>query len=561
MTAPSPRRPLTWCALATVALGVAWLTLPDLAERYFASESQHMCGPRRPHDDGRLATHAYATRDGMAKDVARAGVPMAAPGVANVGMRAEQEERPTPGRFEDVGETGFVAAATAPESTVALETDTASYAIVRQQLRAGVLPIPAMVRLEELVNAFHYAYRAPADGEPLAVDVELTTCPWASGHRVARVGFQASPPPPPDRRPPANLVLLIDVSGSMSHSLKLPMILEGFMSMVGALGPRDRVAIAVYAGAAGLVLPSTPAVHVDTIVESLARLQAGGSTNGAAGIQLAYEEAERNFIPGGINRVMLCTDGDFNVGVTGTAALVDLALRFAAKKILLTVLGVGQSAAFNDAMMETLSNKCDGHYAFLDTPSEARRVLVEQLTGTLLTVARDAKLQVVFDPARVASYRLLGYENRRLAKEDFDDDRKDAGEIGAGHTATALYEIIPTEGPVGDPRAPLLHVRLRYKKLDAVESTLREVAVPDAGVPYAQASGETQLALAVAEFALTLHRSKVTPQASFDAALELAQAAVGRFEDGRPPADLAARKELVELIEIARKLEQPIQTR
>ena len=454
----------------------------------------------------------------------------------------------------ELPESPFVRAADAPESTVALETDTASYTILRQQLRAGALPEPGTIRLEELVNAFQYAYPAPLDGEPLALDVELVDCPWDATRRVARVGVQASAPPASKDRPPANLVLLIDVSGSMQDHAKLGLVKAALAAMVPRLDERDRVAIVVYAGAAGLVLPSTPATDREAITAALGRLEAGGSTDGGAGITLAYETALGHFLPGGINRVILWTDGDFNVGVTDTAQLVALARGYADQKVFLTVLGVGDSKGMNDALMEEISNRCDGHYAFLDTPGEARRVLVEQLTGTLLTVAKDTKLQVVFDPARVESYRLLGYENRRLSTRDFDDDKVDAGEIGAGHTSTALYEIVPAAGTAADPAVPLLRARLRYKKRGAEASTLRELAVGDARRGYAHSSGETQLAIAIAEFALALRKSTLAENASLDGALELAKAAVARFEDGRPPADLAAREELVELIGIAREL-------
>ena len=471
---------------------------------------------------------------------------------ARMGGGGAREPMPA-GTYHDVGESGFVKVTDTPESTVALETHTASYSVVRQQIETGHLPAKEMVRLEELVNSFRYAYRQPVDGAPFAVDVEVVSCPWEPTHRIARVGLATAPPPAADQRVPANLVLLIDVSGSMSPSQRLPLILDGLRAMIPNLGPRDRVAIVVYAGAAGLVLPSTPATDVATITGALDKLHAGGSTAGAQGLVLAYQEALANFIPGGINRVILCTDGDFNVGVTGTDAIIALALEYVAKKVFLTVLGVGDGGRFNDAMLEAISNRCDGHYAFLDTAGEARRVLVEQLTGTLLTVAKDVKLQVAFDPARVESYRLLGYENRRLANKDFADDKKDAGEIGAGHTATALYQLIPVAG-AHDAAAPILRARLRYKLPASDTSTLLEVPVADPGTAYAQATGETQLALAIAEFALALRGSELTKNASLDAAHELAKAAVTRFEDGRPPADLAQREALVRLIERAKGL-------
>jgi len=334
-------------------------------------------------------------------------------------------------------------------STFSIDVDTASYSNVRKFLRDGQLPPPNAVRLEELVNYFDYDYAGPdKDGDkdsthPFATHTEVASCPWAPSHRLVRVAIKGREIES-EKRPLCNIVFLVDVSGSMNNPDKLPLVVDGLTQMTRELGENDQVAIVVYAGSEGLALPSTRGDQRDKILEKLQRLSAGGSTAGGAGITLAYKVAEENFIKGGSNRVILCTDGDFNVGISDTAALERLAETKAAETgVFLTVLGVGRGN-LNDAMMEKISNCGNGTYHYLDNLREARRVLVQQLSGTLVTIAKDVKIQVEFNPANVAGYRLLGYENRMLARKDFNDDTKDAGEVGAGHTVTALYEIAPT---------------------------------------------------------------------------------------------------------------------
>ncbi len=338
-------------------------------------------------------------------------------------------------------------------STFSIDVDTASYANVRQFLmEMRQLPPPDAVRIEELVNYFRYDYAGPKadDDAPFAAHVEVAGCPWAPEHRLVRIGIKGREIER-DHRPPSNLVFLVDVSGSMDEPNKLPLVLDGLRQLTHELDENDRVAIVVYASSEGLALESTRGDNQSAILGALDRLRAGGSTAGGAGIQLAYQIAEDHFIPGGTNRVILCTDGDFNVGVTSTAELERLVAKKAKDtRVFLSVLGFGRGN-LNDAMMQTIADRGNGNHHYVDNLREARKVLVEEMTGTLMTIAKDVKIQVEFNPAQVAGYRLIGYENRMLRTEDFNDDTKDAGEIGAGHAVTALYEVIPAGQPVGVP--------------------------------------------------------------------------------------------------------------
>ena len=453
-----------------------------------------------------------------------------------------------------------------PLSTFSIDVDTASYSKVRMYLlEHGMLPRPDAVRIEELINYFPYHYDPPADETPFAARVEVAECPWAPAHRLVRVGIKGKEVKR-DQRPASNLVFLLDVSGSMDQPNKLPLLKRGMKMLVNELGENDRVAIAVYAGAAGMVLNSTPGDQKQVILDALERLQAGGSTNGGAGIQLAYQTALDHFIRGGVNRVILCTDGDFNVGVTGTDQLVRVAEQNAKTGVFLSVLGFGMGN-HNDAMLEQISDKGNGNYAFIDTDAEARKVLVEQMSGTLVTIAKDVKIQVEFNPAQVGAYRLIGYENRILATEDFNDDKKDAGEIGAGHTVTALYELMPagagaeTGRPAvdelryqnqGQPAAAaasgeLLTVKIRYKQPDGDTSTKLSFPVTDEGKRFGQASQDFRFAAAVASFGMLLRNSQHKGNATYAGVLEIAGEVRGRRcqrlpqrvrQPGRPrPAD------------------------
>ncbi|MDQ3138191.1 MAG: von Willebrand factor type A domain-containing protein [Gemmatimonadota bacterium] len=463
--------------------------------------------------------------------------------------------------YNAITEHRFSSAAGTPVSTFSIDVDAASYSNVRRFIGEGTLPPVDAVRLEELVNYFSYRYPDRTGRHPLAVSTEVGPCPWAPAHRLVRIGLQARRVPTADL-PPSNLVFLIDVSGSMTSPDKLPLVQRAFRALVEELRPQDRVAIAVYAGAAGLVLPSTSGANKAEILEAIDRLQAGGSTAGGAGIRLAYDVAREHFDPEGNNRVILATDGDFNVGVSSDAEMVRLIESRRDEGTFLTVLGFG-TGNLKDSKMEQLADKGNGHYAFIDSFREAHKVFVQEFGGTLFTVAKDVKIQVEFNPARVQSYRLLGYENRMLAREDFADDRKDAGEIGSGHSVTALYEVVPVGAPpvaVGNdslvyqrvsvsPEArrsdELLTVRLRYKDPQGSASQLLQTAVRDRG--RGTASEDMRFASAVAEFALLLRGSEHRGQASFDNVLALARGARGEDDQGH-------RGEFIGLVEAAKTL-------
>ncbi len=449
-------------------------------------------------------------------------------------------------------------------STFSIDVDTASYANVRKFLQMNQLPPPDAVRIEELINYFHYDYAPPAEGDeaPFAAHVEVAGCPWTPEHRLVRIGIKGREMDA-HKRPPSNLVFLVDVSGSMDEPQKLPLVVDGLRQLARELGENDRVAIVVYASSEGLALPSTTGDKQETILGALNRLRAGGSTAGGAGIQLAYQIAEDNFITGGTNRVVLCTDGDFNVGVTSTAELERMVEQKAKDTgVFLSVLGFGRGN-LNDAMMETISNHGNGNYHYVDNQREARKVLVEEMTGTLVTIAKDVKIQVEFNPATVAGYRLLGYENRMLRTEDFNDDTKDAGEIGAGHTVTALYEIVPAGKPVDVPPVDdlkyqeqpteaaasdeLLTLKMRYKAPDGDTSKKLEWPVTDEGHSFTEATGDLQFATAVAGFGLLLRDSQYKGNLTHDAVVELAEAGVGADTHGY-------RRELVDLVRRAKSL-------
>jgi Ca-activated chloride channel family protein len=519
-----------------------------------------------------------ASRDGAAGGVRRRVSDPFGPGGLDGGTPAP-EARPLPPAeapgtegYQQLLENAFVEVARDPLSTFSIDVDTASYANVRRFLNQGARPPRDAVRIEEMVNYFKYEYPKPEGEHPFAVAVEAAECPWQGRHRLVRVALKGREVDI-EKRPPSNLVFLVDVSGSMTPENKLPLLKECLKQLVEKLNEGDHVAIAVYAGASGLVLPATPGDRKAEILGALERLQSGGSTNGGAGIQLAYDVAQANFIKGGTNRVILATDGDFNVGITDSSALVALIQERARGGVFLSVLGVG-TGNLKDATMEQLADKGNGNYSYIDSLAEGRRVLVEEMAGTLLTIAKDVKIQIEFNPAAVARYRLVGYENRVLAHRDFDDDRKDAGEIGAGHTVTAFYEVVPVgavevaadaAGPnlryqkKADARAAapapapgaaltpesasgeLLFVKLRYKLPDGETSRLIEVPVRDQGRRYGQASEDFKFAASVAAFGMILRGSEHRGNASLAAVLELAGEGVGADVDGR-------RREFLDLV-------------
>ena len=470
-------------------------------------------------------------------------------------FRQQPIEKLTSDRFEKIIETPFVATEQAPLSTFSIDVDTASYSKIRQYLnQSNLMPNPNMVRIEEMINYFEYDYSGPKDDTPFAAHMAVAQCPWNLEHRLVRIGLQARKIDM-KQRPKANIVFLLDVSGSMNQPNKLPLVKKSLSLLASQLTENDNVAIVVYAGAAGCVLPSTNGANKQAILSSLEHLNAGGSTNGGQGIQLAYSIAKEHFIEGGVNRVILCTDGDFNVGVTGDSALVEMMQANAKSNIFLTCLGFGMGN-YNDTMMEKISNQGNGIYGMIDNEIEARRMMVEQLAGTLVTVAKDVKIQVDFNPNKVAGYRLIGYEDRRLANKDFDNDQKDAGEIGAGHRVTALYEVIPAgksidatprndgeaskyqQKPKAEPKpvdpvvgsefaSELLTLKVRYKQPEGSVSTKQEFVLneSDRDEQPQVVDRDMQWATAVAEFGLLLRQSKMAPNADWSRMLERAEMA------------------------------------
>jgi Ca-activated chloride channel family protein len=486
--------------------------------------------------------------------MATAQVPVAAP---------EASKPPATESYARIADNPFRTAADQPLSTFSIDVDTASYANVRRFLNQGMLPPPDAVRVEELINYFPYTYPPARGDEPFSVDVEVAACPWNEGHRLARIGLKGREIGL-DKRPASNLVFLIDVSGSMADANKLPLVKSAMKLLVSKLGENDRVAIVVYASATGLVLPSTPCHRKTEVLAALENLQAGGSTNGGEGIKLAYDTAVANFIQGGTNRVILCTDGDFNVGVTNRDQLTSLIEQKAKSGVFLCVLGFGMGN-YKDDTMNRLADKGNGNAAYIDSLKEAAKVLVEQMGGTLITIAKDVKIQVEFNPSKVASYRLIGYEDRLLKARDFNDDKKDAGEIGAGHTVTALYEIVPAGSEAAapgvdpleyqKPKAPaaataaattdLFTLKLRYKPPTGDESRLMKFAVEDGADE--SPSDDFRFASSVAAFGMLLRDSPYKGEASWDTVLELAESGLGKDPSGY-------RHEFLELARRARSL-------
>jgi Ca-activated chloride channel homolog len=484
--------------------------------------------------------------------------PMATP------MPGESEETPfnTEG-YSHIDENPFLDVAHAPLSTFSVDVDTASYSNTRRFLKDGQLPPKDAVRIEELVNYFSYDYPQPVGNAPFSVTAEIAEAPWNTQHRLVHIGLQGKRIAK-DNLPPANLVFLIDVSGSMNEPNKLPLVKSSLKTLTEQLTARDHVAIVVYAGSSGLVLPSTSGDRKGEIFAAIDRLEAGGSTNGGEGIQLAYKVAQENFIRDGTNRVILATDGDFNVGTTSEGDLVRLIEAKRQSGVFLSVLGFG-TGNVKDSTMEKLADKGNGNYAYIDTSSEARKVLGEQVGGTLFTIAKDVKIQVEFNPKQVAAYRLIGYENRLLRDQDFNDDTKDAGEIGAGHTVTALYEIVPYgqkyENPGIDPlkyQQPtqpsemansdeMMTVKLRYKEPNADQSKLISVSLADSQTKLDSASADFRFSSAVAAFGMLLRDSKYKADASYNQVLDLARNSIGTDPQGY-------RSEFVQLVETARTL-------
>lgn len=445
-------------------------------------------------------------------------------------------------------ESTFQNAKKSPLSTFSIDVDRASYSNVRRFLNQGQKPPVDAVRIEEMLNYFTYDYPQPSGEAPFEVYTELAACPWNKENQLLHIGLQGKDIPT-DKLPPANLVFLLDVSGSMSSPDKLPLLKAGMRLLVNELRPQDKVALVVYAGAAGLVLPPTPGNQKEKILQALEQLQAGGSTAGGEGIKLAYKIAEESFTKGGNNRVILGTDGDFNVGVSSDGEMTRLIEEKRETGIALTVLGFG-TGNLKDSRMEQLADKGNGNYAYIDNILEAKKVFINEFGGTLFTIAKDVKLQLEFNPAHVKAYRLIGYENRTLQSEDFNDDKKDAGELGAGHTVTALYEIVPASakdnsaGTVDDLKYQqselskkatasneILTLKLRYKEPQGTESKLISSTVL-AGSFKKNTSDNFRFAAAVASFGMLLRESEFKGDASYVQVLELAQGAQGKDTEG-----------------------------
>jgi Ca-activated chloride channel family protein len=451
-----------------------------------------------------------------------------------------REESPSAGAesYQHRTDSPFLSTAESPVSTFSIDVDTASYANVRRYLNDGQLPPPDAVRIEELVNYFRYQQPEPEGEHPVAILSEVSACPWQPAHRLVRIGLKARNPAP-EERPARNLTFLIDVSGSMDQPRKLPLLKRALGLLAANLEERDRVSIVVYAGAEGLVLPPTAGSDRARVRAALERLEAGGSTNGGAGLALAYRVNAESASPRTANRIILATDGDFNVGISDPGELV----RFVEERrrsASLTVLGFGMGN-LKDSTLEALADKGNGNYAYIDSFAEARKVLVEEVGGTLLTVAKDVKVQVELNPAAVSSYRLIGYENRLLENRQFDDDRADAGELGAGQTVTALYEVEPA-----GRAAALATVKVRYKTPAGEESRLLSSQVRDEGRPVAEASPDLRFAAGVAAFGLVLRGSPYRGEASLALARELAE----------PAASDEHRREFLALVDRAGRLEK-----
>jgi len=499
-------------------------------------------------------THGRASKKDSRASAAERSLQGMAPGIV-----ANRHSLPPNGRhypvqqpfntedYDAITENNFLETGSHPLSTFSIDVDGASYSNIRRYISANQLPPPGSVRIEELINYFHYDYAQPNNEHPFSIHSEAGSCPWNPKHQLVLIGLQGKKIQS-DKLPPSNLVFLIDVSGSMMDENKLPLVKSSMKLLTAQLREQDKVSIVVYAGNAGLVLPPTSGANKEIIINAIESLEAGGSTAGGAGIQLAYRTAAENKIGAGNNRVILCTDGDFNVGLSSDAALEQLIEEKRKSGIFLTVLGYGMGN-YKDNKMQKLANKGNGNHAYIDNVREAKKVLVSEFGGTLFTIAKDVKLQVEFNPQHVQAYRLIGYENRMLKKEDFNNDKKDAGEMGSGHTVTALYEIIPVgienewtsstdplryqqdiRQPVNSHNTELLTVKFRYKKPDGDNSQLLKHTVSN-GIRRNH-SDNYLFAAAVAEFGMVISNSMFKQGATLKNAFRLASGALGKDEAG-----------------------------
>jgi Ca-activated chloride channel family protein len=451
--------------------------------------------------------------------------------------------------YDAIVENRFLKVTDNPLSTFSIDVDAASYSNIRRMLNAGNMPPAGAVRIEEMINYFQYEYPQPENGNPFSINTEISECPWNNSHRLVMIGLQGKKISS-ENLPPANLVFLVDVSGSMMDANKLPLVKQSLKLLADQLRPQDKVAMVVYAGNAGLVLPSVSGEERGKIKDAIEQLEAGGSTAGGAGIQLAYKVAKDNFFKNGNNRVILCTDGDFNVGASSDAALEQMIEEERKSGVFLTVLGYG-TGNYQDAKMQKLADKGNGNHGYIDNFQEARKVLVNEFGGTLFTIAKDVKLQVEFNPAKVQAYRLIGYENRLLNKEDFNNDLKDAGELGSGHTVTALYEVIPVgvksnftesvdklkyqkelQANKQDETDEVMTIKFRYKKPNEDNSKLIEHPVIDRAIPVQKTSDNFRFAAAVAQFGMLLRNSEFKQTSTYNNAWKLAKSSLGEDREG-----------------------------
>lgn len=467
--------------------------------------------------------------------------------------------------YDNITENRFLKVTDNPLSTFSIDVDAASYSNVRRFLNTGQLPPAGAVRIEEMINYFHYEYPSPGENDPFSVNTEISDCPWNKDNKLVLIGLQGKKIAT-ENLPASNLVFLIDVSGSMMDPQKLPLVKASMKMLTDQLRGKDHVAIVVYAGNAGLVLPSTTGDEKAKIKDAIDKLEAGGSTAGGAGIKLAYKTAKEHFIKEGNNRVILCTDGDFNVGASSDDDMERLIENERKSGVFLTVLGYGMGN-YKDSKMQKLADKGNGNHAYIDGISEAKKVLVNEFGGTMFTIAKDVKLQIEFNPAKVQGYRLIGYENRMLNKEDFNNDKKDAGDMGSGHTVTALYEVIPAgiktdlldkvdplkyqsqhkEIAKSADNGEIMNIKLRYKQPDGDTSRLLEHPVFDTHISIAKTSDNFRFAAAVAQFGMLLRNSEFKSNSSFSDVLSLARKAKGNDEEGY-------RSEFIRLVESAQSL-------
>lgn len=464
--------------------------------------------------------------------------------------------------YKEIKENSFVAVAQQPVTTFSADVDRAAYANVRRIIGYGQIPPKDAVRIEEMVNYFDYDYPAPEEGSvsPLRVSPELAPAPWNPNHLLLRIGLQAKKIDL-TKAPPSNIVFLIDVSGSMDEDNKLPLLKSSFKMLLGQLRPDDKIAIVTYANGTKVALPSTSVKDKEKIIKVLDNLYASGGTSGGRGIQLAYEQAQKSFIKNGNNRIILATDGDFNIGINNTTDLEKFIEKQRESGIYMSVLGFG-IGNYRDDMAETIADKGNGNYAYIDNITEAKKVLVNELSGTLFAVAKDVKLQLEFNPKYVKEYKLIGYENRMLANEDFTNDKKDAGEIGAGHTVTALYELVPSDGKVAQSLRyqsqelnekgkgnELGFLKIRYKDPKVKDAKSVEITEPLVFNKKAlkETSTDYRFAASVAEFGILLRDNSNKANATYDQVIELAEGAIGKDPEGY-------RKEFVRLVKSVKML-------